>query len=158
MSNEILHEAAKTGNIQQLRSAIEAGANVNELDSHGESALHWCCYEGVHYSLILVDSAGHVECAALLLENGADIDLPDVEGRTPLHTSCAAGQRVCNSVFLSHVKESATFLMNRGAKLERRDKSGWTPRDHSILQGFQDIAQILMNELKVVVIAGKYYC
>jgi len=42
-----LHDAAKAGDASQMHTALQTGASVNELDAHGESALHWCCYEGL---------------------------------------------------------------------------------------------------------------
>lgn len=46
-------------------------------------------------------------------------------------------------------QDCVKLLMERGGKIERKDNAGWMPRDHAVLQGFQDVANLLHLELKV---------
>ena len=64
--------AAIEGFLECLKLLIEAGADVNEVDDCGNSA--------VHYST----RCGTAECLKLLIEVGADVNLSNNEGYTAL--------------------------------------------------------------------------
>jgi hypothetical protein len=90
----ILHEAAK-GSIGCLRALIEHGANVNAATWAGRSRrrprtqentarqtpLHWAC---IH---------GRAPCAEALCQAGANLDVADEDGRTPLFHALRGGHR-----------------------------------------------------------------
>jgi len=58
-----LHEAVKAGNREEVDALLaKESASVNELDSHGRSALAWACQRG------------DVEIAKLLLDHGAIVN------------------------------------------------------------------------------------
>lgn len=66
-----LTEAAESGNVHQVKSLLNK-VSIDEVDHYGDSALlhaAWSC---------------NIEIANLLLENGADIDLEDEDGETPI--------------------------------------------------------------------------
>ncbi len=67
-----LHRAAFYGNLEQVQSLLNAGANVNAVDKYGFTPLH--------------RAAGNGQGAVvnLLLERGADMTLATQEGETPL--------------------------------------------------------------------------
>jgi len=94
--------ACRTGH----RALVELVRNGGELlvharDSQMRSGLHYAC------------GTGDVEAVALLLENGAEVDVVDDAGYSPLHI--AAGYL--------HEKVIAT-LMNAGADPSLEDNSG----------------------------------
>lgn len=63
--------AAEMGSTECVRLLLDAGANPNEFEYDGWSALHWAARNG------------HAEVAELLLESGAKIDQRDSKGNTP---------------------------------------------------------------------------
>ena len=67
-----LSDAVRTGNIEDVKKHLSAGADVNEKDKHGLTPLH------------LAAANGHKELAELLIEKGADVNAKDEDGWTPL--------------------------------------------------------------------------
>ncbi len=68
-----LHEAAKAGNMDKAQKLIEEGQPVNALDNRfGLTALHFAVRNG------------QVQIAQLLIENGASLIQPSLQGITPL--------------------------------------------------------------------------
>ena len=58
----MLHVAAGSGKNKLLEKLISAGVNLNEKDNEG--------WPAIHYAIL----NGHFHCAALLFENGADMN------------------------------------------------------------------------------------
>ncbi|AIF82025.1 ankyrin [endosymbiont of Acanthamoeba sp. UWC8] len=79
--------------------------DVNSQDYFGTTALH------------VAARNGYMEIAKLLLARGADVNLTDKEGETPLH----------NSILTMHCLELIPLLMGRGANIHaRRAEEGST--------------------------------
>lgn len=99
------------GNVERVRTLIEAGADVNVRNYKGQSALHCAA------------KAGFVDIVALLLERGCEADARDRGGETPL---AAALQ--------STVKDKARLLdvvrliVDAGADADLADHKGRSPR------------------------------
>ena len=57
----------------------------------------------MHFFLHLISAAalGSTKCIEILHENGAEIDVRDLNGQTPFHLAVAAGQTDCAKLFLS---------------------------------------------------------
>jgi len=73
LKNCQLHEAAKTNKIDMVRKLIKEGHPVNVLDSRfGLTPLHFAVRNNC------------VEVARLLVENGASLTYPSMQGITPL--------------------------------------------------------------------------
>lgn len=58
----LLHVAAAEGNKDLLKTLIDVGVDVNEIDASGWPALHYAV------------CSGHFECAQLLLVKGATLE------------------------------------------------------------------------------------
>jgi ankyrin repeat protein len=65
----MLHETVRTLDLDAIRCELERSSReVNSLDDHGQSPLHWAVM------------AGSLEAVTLLLEFGGDPNLPSAEG------------------------------------------------------------------------------
>lgn len=127
-----LHDAAKIGDIQQIKKLLDAGADINAADDRGSSALHWAVLMG-HLSvtdfllkqkadpmfanragrtpLHVAAAMGRPQTAALLIANGAQVDYSDNQGRTSLHLAVIAGRIATMDVLL---KKGAIFSGESG--------------------------------------------
>ncbi|HZY85644.1 MAG TPA: ankyrin repeat domain-containing protein, partial [Gemmataceae bacterium] len=74
-----LLEAAERGRVSQLLELLQKGANVNDKDDDGRTALHRAA------------ARGHKSALIALLAMGADMGEKDGKGRTPLMTAAEAG-------------------------------------------------------------------
>lgn len=104
--NRSLRSAAYKGDVVALDAALNAGAEINAHGSTkwGGSALHLAALQGKY------------EAARLLLDRGADVNLRDRTGETPLS----------NALIREHYK-LATLLLDRGASTDVVGPSGRTP-------------------------------
>ena len=103
-----LHWAAFCGNAEALEVLIEAGAAVNRESTEalpvGSTGLHWAAY--------------NTELTTTLLAAGADPNVANAEGRTPLHE---AAQDSRASV------ETVNALLAAGSDPLHQDNDGRTP-------------------------------
>ncbi|UOG73127.1 ankyrin repeat domain-containing protein [Hymenobacter tibetensis] len=95
------------GNTPILEWLIDNGANSNHQDRNGYCALHFAGQEK------------QFECAELLLTKGANLELPDIHGNTPIWTA------------LFNAKDDhrlVNLYLQKGANLDHLNKYGKTPR------------------------------
>ena len=83
---------------------------------------------------MLVCQRGAVDAVRLLLDNGADINLVDDDGTTPLITVC----------WDSHV-DAARLLLDNGADVNRANKKGTTPLFIACQEGYVNVARLLLD-------------
>jgi hypothetical protein len=67
-----LFQAVKSGKLDEVKAALAGGANVNDKDDDGETALNRAADEG------------HFEIVKFLVENGADLNNKGTNDKTPL--------------------------------------------------------------------------
>jgi uncharacterized protein len=121
-------EAARNGNLDEIRALVQKGADVNAAEGDGMTALHWAA-EGNHadivatlvyagaridartrigaYTPLLVASrVGAAEVLEILLQAGADVNYRTTTGSmTALHFAAAAGNPRAVQVLLDHGAE-----------------------------------------------------
>ena len=78
-----LRVAAEVGKLEEIRSLLDRGANINAVDAGKWTPLH-------HASV-----NGHHQCVELLLDRGANINAVDKYNYTPLHYASVNGHHQC---------------------------------------------------------------
>lgn len=137
-----LHLATALGDVIMAQMLIAYGANIHDLDYKSTSPLAIaaeigsedlvrlfieCKVRPQFLPLAFVAAINNCQpsIARLLIEAGADnLKLWSAIGTTPLHGACAMGD-----------KETAAFLVLRGAELTRRDTCEMTPLVRAVLHG-----------------------
>lgn len=118
-----LIEATKQQKVQKVKELLEAGADVNQTDASGATALHWAAnkgYEGI---------------AKMLINNGADLEAKDGNFQgTPLLWAAYDGS-------LAVVK----VLVDSGCDVDSQNSLGNTALHNAALMGRPYIAEVLIN-------------
>lgn len=149
-------EAIQRGDLEALRSIIDAGLDINCRDSNGnETLLHVAVWKQ-NFDIVsyLVKHDADIEArdraggtplhsahwdgaekvAKLLLDNGANINTIDEKGWTPLHWACWNGQT-----------KMVEFFVRNGASINTKDRNGQTPASSAAAGGYSEILTILRN-------------
>ena len=126
-----LHIAVRNGDIQTVKLLVGCGANVNELNEKGQTPLHTATsilvehkakidalHKDGNQPLHLAYEQDHIETSLLLLSKGANANLLNGDGQTPLHTA-AGGLKDCH--------ELCSILIEHKAKIDAVDKDGNQP-------------------------------
>lgn len=117
-----LIEAAKIGDVAEVRRLLDSGVNILSRDQINDTALHWSCFEG------------YLEVTKLLLQRGVDVNVVGSNRRTPLFDSCDNGH-------LSVIK----LLLEQGADVNVVDNDGWTPLHRRCHNRNRDIIRLLLD-------------
>ena len=112
-----LATAARRGLSSIVNCLIKAGANVNNVDQFGRTALQYftaypiCLpkkdtneelWNSLHDLVQLPSEYGkYDECAVLLIEAGADVNIKDKYGNTPLNDAVASGLDKCVNILIA---------------------------------------------------------
>ena len=120
--NSLLHEAAKTGHLNVIKSLIEHSSQANAKNKFDQTPLH------------LAIRHGFEEIAHYLILSGANLNLPDKEGDTPLAWACKSGQTAI-----------ARQLIKLGAELNSKNKLGYSPIHWAAFSGFEDTVKLLLE-------------
>ena len=117
-----LHIAAGAGDIEQLKSYVAEGVDLNERDRFGYTALEQAM------------RGGQFEAAKFLLEAGADANVKNTAGMSPLLTATWTNQVDYVELLLAH-----------GARTDIQDSRGRTPLHLAADRGHVDIARMLVD-------------
>ena len=122
----LLHVALAYGRpVEFIEKLIQLGADVNAVDTNGETPLH---YAAVH---------GRITEAAVLLQSGGDVSLADKHGNTPLWAAVFNARGVYDLVRL---------MMARGAHCaQKKNRHGRSPLDFARQIGDETLVAILEN-------------
>ncbi|XP_051976413.1 protein phosphatase 1 regulatory subunit 12A isoform X16 [Xyrauchen texanus] len=80
-------------------------------------------------------SSGDTEEVLRMLDRGADINYPNVDGLTALHQAC-----------IDDNVDMVTFLVEHGACINQPDNEGWIPLHAAASCGYLDIAEYLISK------------
>jgi ankyrin repeat protein len=78
-----LHDAVRSGNLDQVKQALDGGAGIAEPDDAGDPPLVIAALAGNPEIVTLLLERG-ADVVAFLLANGADIEAKERNGYTPL--------------------------------------------------------------------------
>jgi len=134
-----LHLASYYGKAEIVRVLLDSHATTSSKGNQGWTPLHEVAQSEHYYSR----NNGDVLVAQLLLERGADVNVPDDDNRTPLHLASYFGR-----------VEMVLVLLNAGANASAKNAQGQTPlhlvsqhpfsiyfsRDHGV-----GVAQLLLK-------------
>ncbi|KAJ1527888.1 hypothetical protein ONE63_007824 [Megalurothrips usitatus] len=123
-----LHVACIKGNVDKIRSLLDANANPNTKDNAGWTPLHE------------VANHGFTEAVQLLLKAGALVDVPGVGNVTPLH----------EAVYNKHLP-IVKLLVAHGANIYARSSEGKTPMD---LANSPEMEEALVQTQKTIISAN----
>lgn len=130
-----LYAAARCGDVAQISALLDRGADPNESgDEHGTTALTIAAYQG------------HVEAVRLLLDRGAEVDLPNEFGSRPLFVAATnAKVRVIS------------MLLNAGASLTVEADGGLTPFMKAAKSTPETVRAFLKHGVDVNAVSSKGY-
>jgi ankyrin repeat protein len=106
LDQELL-EAAQKGELDRVKEALRAGADVNAKGKGGSTALGWAA------------SKGYEDMVRLLIKTGADIEWEAPQGQTALHVAAHQGQA-----------EVIRILLSSGADVNQKIKSTTAPKHY----------------------------
>jgi len=122
-----LHEAAAVGDIEQVKSLISKGADVNAMDDRLDGTpLHLATYRGQR------------QVVELLIANGANVNEKNKLDRTPLHDAIDRGRT-----------EIVELLRKHGAKVEISVGAAKTKPAKSLLESATSKFAIPKKNLKI---------
>jgi ankyrin repeat protein len=164
-----LVEAAYTSNVEAVQEILEAGLEKVDARAAGaRTALHRVGYEPDHRSDALA-----AETASVLIEHGANVNMRDAYGYTPLFFAAATGYALVVQVLADHSAqldlqeiehertalmlatlnghlEVVTGLLRLGAKQTIQDKHGFTALHLGVLNlhkpAWQTVASVLIAD------------
>ncbi|XP_037541609.1 ankyrin repeat and SOCS box protein 2 [Nematolebias whitei] len=118
-----VHQAAWFGQEACLRMLLIAQPGMtNKRTSHGETPL------------LVAVSGVHQRCVQLLLENGADPDIPNHEKETPLYKACERSNPAIVAALLNHGAEVNTICIQ-----------GWTALQEAASRDNVEICEMLLK-------------
>ena len=135
------HAASNRNNPKVVKALIEAGANVNVQDWDGETAL------GMAITPTFDHSEPHTAITALapvpniieLIKAGADVNLANNLGDTPLHVAVHNAQETC-----------VALLIQAGADVHKVDHNGDSPMELAVrrLASWKERVEEVMSRKK----------
>ncbi|MCS5711375.1 ankyrin repeat domain-containing protein [Candidatus Berkiella aquae] len=139
-----LHWAARRGYREIIQQLILSGANINAQDIHGKTALHHLVSPirelfrspgDLFISFPIGEISHDQRILQLLLENGANCELRDENGDTPLHLATKQN-------FAKIVRPLLAYMTN----IDIKDHLGRTPLHWAASRGYMNIVTLLLDK------------
>ena len=137
-----LHDAAKRGDVETARKLIEQGADVNgKDDEYGNTPLFYAAHKGKK------------DVAEFLIAKGADVNAKTNMYRTPLHVAAkdtivvvdGLGNTARDDIAtIDGKKDIIKLLIAKGADVNAKTNTGWTPLHYAAEWGKKDVAELLI--------------
>ncbi|KAJ1696807.1 hypothetical protein LUZ63_005319 [Rhynchospora breviuscula] len=132
---EELVEAARYDELEDIVRLFSIGVPLDSKDSQGRTALHMAAANG---HLVIVD---------YLIQNGADVNVTNLEKNTPLHWACLNG----------HLEVIKSLIMS-GASVSALNSHEKTPVDEVVCRGKLEVvdainAAVVQAELEGVTVS-----
>eukprot|EP00741_Cyanophora_paradoxa_P020652 tig00021281_g19933.t1 len=152
-----LHRVCQEDDYVNCAVLIDAKADINEREKDtGRTPLH------------VAAMCGSLNCAALLIDYGAQIDSRDSSNYTPLHAACMTGHWKAAELLLKHgadandsrnrngrtplhtaaaagSMECVKKLIDFGARLDAKDEGGYTPLHSAVFAGQDRVVAMLLD-------------
>ncbi|CAL5023585.1 unnamed protein product [Urochloa decumbens] len=151
-----LQWAALNNRVAAAQYILEHGADVNAIDHTGQTALHWSAVRGhIQVAELLLKEGAKVDAADLygyqtthvaaqygqtaflchiVSKWNADHDVPDNDGRSPIHWAAYKG-----------FADTTRLLLFLGAYRARQDKEGCTPLHWAAIRGNLESCTVLVQ-------------
>ncbi|WP_275096790.1 ankyrin repeat domain-containing protein [Sedimenticola hydrogenitrophicus] len=144
--------AVERGDINQIERHILWGSDINQLNINGEAPLHVSATQGNYIAI------------KLLVENGADINLPDKNGISALGRAVISGRtQIAEYLFMQGAQQEPDqlldllvragntsrdiipLLIKRGARINHQDEAGQTPLMRAIAASHRVLVKNLIQ-------------
>jgi len=109
-----LHAVANFGLLDEAKKLIRLGEDIEKKDSEGKTPLFIAVNNPAFISNRM--QTAKIQIVELLLEKGANVNIQDNVGGTPLHYAVFSGKI-----------EPVRLLLKYGARIDIKDKDGLTP-------------------------------
>lgn len=119
----LIHHIAKRGETLFMNSMINMVSDIDAKNQDGDTALHIA----VRYD--------NIGCFRILTKNGADCNIQNLDGMTPLNEAVSLSRR------FFYIKEMISF----GADVNISDNEGWTPLHQAYDKNNSEIIRYLLD-------------
>ena len=125
-----IHDAAKKGDVAEVRRLLDEGTDANAKDDDGSTPLSLAIRETNGYDIAFIK---------LLLERGADVNIQDKRGNTALFW--------CVGKYGDGQREVFDLLMQKGATVDnRKNSAGYSLADFAVSGGNVGILKELIGK------------
>ncbi|NWS22530.1 ANKK1 protein, partial [Pachyramphus minor] len=118
----LLHLMVIQGNVEKVKFLLSCKANVNSQVVCG------------YTPLIMAVQKRLPEICSVLIERGADPNVPDEDGWTPLHFAAQNGD-----------DRIVRLLLDHQARVNAQEHDGWTPLHLAAQNNFENVARVLLS-------------